>query len=69
MAELIKQPTLQPTRKLWAIIISGAIIGTIKTLLSIYWPDNPLDPYMQDFGFWVEGGLMVIAGYMTRNKA
>lgn len=69
MAALKKQPTPNPTRKLWAVIIAGGVIGMVKTLVNTYWPDNPLDPYWQDVGFWIEGALMVAAGYMTKERA
>jgi len=69
MANLVNQPTKAPTRKLWAVIIAGGIIGVVKTTLSIYWPDNPMEQYMGDLQFWLEGAIMVAAGYMTRNRA
>lgn len=65
---LVNQPTYRPTRKIMAIIIAGAVAGAVNQALAIFWPDHPFAPIMDDFEIWVQMGIMVIAGYMTKEK-
>lgn len=65
---LVKQTTSLPTRKILAVIVSGMIVGGIQSALGIFWPEHPFAPFMEDFDIWVQGMIMVIAGYMTREK-
>lgn len=68
MSQLVKQKTWWPTRKLMAMIISGAILGVIQSLLRSFWPDNPLMEYFPDIDIWLQGAIMIAFGYVTRNK-
>lgn len=65
---LVTQPTYRPTRKIMAIIIAGAVAGAVNQALAIYWPDHPFAPIMDDFEIWVQMGIMVLAGYMTKDR-
>lgn len=67
MADLTNQPTLAPTRKLWAVIITGAIMGVLTTLVNRYAPE--LAPNLAGVDVWVSGAVMTLAGYLTRNRA
>lgn len=66
---LKNQDTKMPTRKMMAVIISGAIMGIAQSLLSVYWPDHPFAPYMSDVNIWLQGIVMVAAGYFTKERA
>jgi len=65
---LVTQASKFPTRKIMAVIISGMITGVIQSLLRYYWPDHPFSPYMEDVDIWLQGVIMVYAGYMTKEK-
>ena len=65
---LVNQPSWHPTRKLVAMMVSGAIMGMAQTLLRHYWPDHPFAPFMQDIDLWLQGAVMIAVGYFTRNK-
>lgn len=62
------QPTAMPTRKLMAVIISGAILGGAQAALSVLWPDHPFAPLMEQVDIWIQAGVMIIAGYMVRER-
>lgn len=51
-----------------AVILSGMITGVIQSLLRYFWPDHPFSPYMEDVDIWLQGVIMVYAGYMTKEK-
>lgn len=65
---LVKQASKFPTRKIMAVILSGMIIGGAQALLKLFWPDHPFAPYMEDVDVWLQGLIMVLAGYMTKEK-
>lgn len=69
MAELKNQPTKFPTRKIMAVIVSGAILGAAQSALGLYWPDHPFAPYLQDVDIWLQGVVMILAGYLTKEEA
>jgi len=69
MADLKTQPTKLPTRKILAVILSGAILGATQSALKIFWPDHPFAPFMQEIDVWLQGLVMVAAGYLTKDKA
>lgn len=66
---LVSQPDLAPTRKLWAVIISGIIMSVARSLLVTYAPDLPADDVLLQLAPYVQVGVMAAAGYMTRNRA
>ena len=65
---LVTQNSAGPTRKLMAMIISGAILGAGQTALRIIWPDNPFAPFLADVDIWLQGAIMIMFGYFTRNR-
>lgn len=66
---LQNQPTAAPTRKIAAVIIAGMVVGGVQSALNIFWPDHPFAPIMQDLDLWIQTGVMILAGYMTKEKA
>lgn len=68
MTKLVTQKSWWPTRKLLAMIISGAILGIVQTLLRSVWPDNPLMEYLPDIDIWLQGFIMIAIGYFVRNE-
>ncbi|MFN7881707.1 MAG: hypothetical protein ACK5PF_01640 [bacterium] len=62
------QPSAAPTRKMWAVILSGALVNAAFGALDVMWPDHPLGPYKAEFIGWTVLGVSAIAGYMTRNR-
>ena len=69
MTQLVNQPNAMPTRKLWAVIISGMVVAGIRAGLSHVWPDHPLEPMLIELGPWLQTAIMALAGYMVRNTA
>jgi hypothetical protein len=65
---LVSQASRFPTRKIMAVIVSGMILGVVQSLLRYIWPDHPFSPYMEDVDIWLQGAIMVYAGYMTKEK-
>lgn len=65
---LVNQASKFPTRKIMAVILSGMITGVIQSLLRYIWPDHPFSPYMEDVDIWLQGVIMIYAGYMTKDK-
>lgn len=65
---LVKQPSSFPTRKVMAVVISGMIMGAAQSLLKLFWPDHPFSPYLADIDIWLQGIVMVAAGYFTRSE-
>lgn len=63
------QPTKLPTRKIAAVIISGAVLGGAQAALDMFWPDHPFAPLMEQADIWLQLGIMALAGYMVRDKA
>lgn len=72
---VVKQPSSMPTRKMWAVILSGIIVGAIQSVVTTYWPDNFLFVFLQDHGIdyeqldiFIQAALMSLAGYMTKSR-
>jgi hypothetical protein len=61
----INQPTANPTRKLWAVMISGALVGAVQAGLGFVMPESGVNQIIADFEPFVYGGVMVLAGYFT----
>lgn len=68
-APLVDQPSSAPTRKLWAVMISGLIMSVARSLLTTYAPDLPADDLLFQAAPYVQAAVMVAAGYFTRNRA
>lgn len=69
MTRLIDQPTKLPTRKLLAVVIAGAVTGIAQSLLATFLPDFAAGALVDQLGIWVQTGVMVAAGYLTRERA
>ena len=67
MTELKTKRNKIPTRKILAVIIAGAVVGGLQSGLQLLWPDHPFAPLMEDLDFWVQMGVMFIAGVLTRS--
>lgn len=65
---LVSQVSKIPTRKIMAVIISGMLVGGLQSGLQLFWPDHPFTPYMEHVDVWLQGVIMVLAGYMTRER-
>ena len=65
---LVKQATNLPTRKIFAVLISGMILGGVQSMLHLFWPDHPFAPYMEYADIWLQGIVMVAAGYFTKER-
>lgn len=68
-APLVDQASAAPTRKLWAVIISGLVMSVLRSLLVTYLPDLPADDILLQIAPYVQVGVMAAAGYLTRNRA
>lgn len=68
MSDYKDQPTSYPTRKILAVIVSGMIIGAMQSLLNLFWPDHPFYGLMEELDIWVQALVMVVAGYMVRER-
>lgn len=69
MTTKINQPTANPTRKLWAVIIAGVVTAAAQGLLEAYAPDLPIADMIQQLDLWVQAAIMIAAGYITRERA
>lgn len=66
--ELKNQPSAWPTRKIMAVIVSGMVMGGLQAGLDLFWPDHPLDVMMEQLDIWLQGGIMILAGYIVRER-
>lgn len=69
MPELIKQPTAMPTRKMFAVALSGAITaGIIKGINSLV-ETSPTWDFIatSEFQAFVPIGVAVAVGYMLKD--
>ena len=66
---LKSQPTLAPTRKVWAAIVAGMVVGALQSAMSIFAPDMDATQLLQQVDIWVQTGAMVAASYLTRDRA
>jgi hypothetical protein len=62
------QPTRLPTRKITAVILSGAVMGALQSGLALVWPDHPFAPVMDQIDIWVQTAVMAAVGYMVRER-
>jgi len=69
MTKLVVQKSVRPTRKIFAVIVAGAVIGGVQAGLSTFWPDHPFAPMMEELDSWIQFTVMAIAGYMTKESA
>lgn len=66
---LKSQPTYAPTRKVWAAIVAGMVVGALQSALSMFAPDLDATQLLQQVDIWVQTGAMVLASYFTRDRA
>ncbi|MCB1343641.1 MAG: hypothetical protein KDK24_21745 [Pseudooceanicola sp.] len=69
MTNLVNQPTSRPTRKMWAVIISGAVMGGIQAALAAVLPEADFQPLLQQLGPLVTALVVSLAGWLTRERA
>lgn len=65
---LTNQQSKLPNRKIAAVIISGMIIGGAQSALQLLWPEHPFAGVMDQLDMWIQAGVMIAAGYMTRER-
>lgn len=65
---LVNQASKLPTRKVMAVILAGMVVGGIQSALGMFWPDHPFAPYMDELDIWVQGLMMIAAGYLTKER-
>lgn len=72
MAELVKQPTMLPTRKIWAVIISGGITSSIIIGVSYVAPDFDTTALGETLRTGIEVGLVwgisSFSGWWTKRR-
>lgn len=68
MTNLVNQPSKMPTRKIVAVIVSGAVVGALQAVLGIFWPDFPAAELMEQVDIWVQASVMIAAGYLARER-
>lgn len=61
---LVNQSSAAPTRKMWAVLIAGAVTSLINVLMTQYIPDFATPEVLSIIG----AALMVLAGYMVRDR-
>lgn len=69
MTRLVTQPTAAPTRKMWAVILSGIVTATVQTLLETYAPDLPVTEILAQVDVWVQALVMAGFGYAVRESS
>ena len=62
------QATAAPSRKMWAVIVAGVVVGAIQGGLSAAFPDADFTALVEQAGPWITAAVMSIAGYMTRDR-
>lgn len=67
--QLYDQPTAWPTRKIAAVLISGAILGAVQSALQLFWPDHPFTGLMDQFDIWIQTAVMFGFGYMVKERS
>ena len=61
---LINQDTAVPTRKMWAVMIAGAVTSIVNVFAMRYIPDFATPEVLNIVG----AVLIVFAGYMVRER-
>lgn len=77
MPDLVTQKSWIPTRKMMAVIITGAIMGAMRAAAGIFFPDSPVmalvDSLDNSVLAWVDYALtalpMIVAGWLTKERA
>lgn len=68
MEKLVTRTSALPTRKIFAVIVSGAVLGGIQAGLNLVWPDHPFAVVLEEADIWIQFAVMTIAGYMTKDE-
>lgn len=63
------QPTLAPTRKLWAVILAGAVTGALTVALERWLPGADVTEVIAGIDQVIIAAAMIVAGYLTRDSA
>ena len=66
---LVEQSTKWPIRKVWAVIIAGAVIGGVQSALGFVPGGKDFIPFVEEFDVWIQLGVMSLAGYFVKEKA
>ena len=61
---LVTQPTAAPTRKMWAVLIAGAVTSIVNVLAIRYVPDFATPEVLSIVG----AAMMVLAGYVVKER-
>lgn len=65
---LVTRNSPLPTRKIFAVIVAGMVVGGVQAGLKLLWPDHPFGEVLENLDVWIQGAVMIAAGYMTRDK-
>jgi len=63
------QSTARPTRKMWAVILSGALVGALDASLRATYPGTDFSVIVSELSPLVYPVVMALAGYLTRDRA
>jgi hypothetical protein len=55
-----------PRRKIWAVILSGGIMGSLTTAANVFFPEADFTQAWQHVDYFVQTGVMIAAGYVVR---
>ena len=61
---LVTQSTAAPTRKMWAVLIAGALTSIVNVLAMRYFPDFATPEVLSIVG----AAMMVLAGYVVKER-
>ena len=61
---LVNQPSPAPTRKMWAVMLAGAVTSIVNVLAMRYAPDFATPEVLSIVG----AAMMVLAGYVVRDR-
>ncbi|KKM82925.1 hypothetical protein LCGC14_1314600 [marine sediment metagenome] len=61
---LINQDSAAPTRKMWAVLIAGALTSIVNVLMGMYVPDFATPEVLSIVG----AAMMVLAGYVVKER-
>jgi hypothetical protein len=64
--QTVNQKNYNPTRKVWAVILSSMIIAALNTTLTIVWEDHPFTPYMDHLDQWLQAILVSGIAYQVK---
>jgi hypothetical protein len=54
---------------MFAVMASGLVVAVAQTLLETYAPELPATEILTQLDVWVQMGVMVLFGYITRERA